>query len=108
MSDAGKISSRGQDPGADLVHLEGCTVIIYGLVESTGPGHVAAEQSGESLQPGSGRASDSVAPASSIACVEIWGNTVTINSILPHKGEVNADGPERRPRAGVDRYFRQA
>ena len=26
------------------------------------------------------------------ACVEIWGNNVTINSILPNKGEVHADG----------------
>ena len=26
------------------------------------------------------------------ACVEIWGNNITINSILPNKGEVSADG----------------
>jgi hypothetical protein len=39
ISDTGVVSSRGSDPGADLVHLEGCTVTVYGKVESTGPGH---------------------------------------------------------------------
>lgn len=36
----GKVSSEGQDPGADLVHLEGgCEVRILGLVQSIGVGH---------------------------------------------------------------------
>ena len=30
----GVISSEGRDPGADLVHLEGCEVIVNGLVQS--------------------------------------------------------------------------
>ena len=43
VEDTGKISSEGQDPGADLVHLEGCDVVIQGLVQSVAPGkgHVA-------------------------------------------------------------------
>ena len=40
VSSTGVVSSKGHDPGADLVHLEGCDVIIDGLVQSTGPGHV--------------------------------------------------------------------
>ena len=43
VSDTGLVSSRGRDPGADLVHLEGCAVKIFGVVESTvtaGGGHV--------------------------------------------------------------------
>ena len=43
VSPTGVVSSRGSDPGADLVHIEGCTVQILGLVESTGPGHVLPE-----------------------------------------------------------------
>src|SRR5262249_47774844 len=35
VSDTGMISSKGQDPGADLVHLKGCTVTIDGIVQST-------------------------------------------------------------------------
>jgi hypothetical protein len=33
VGDTGVVRSRGQDPGADLVHLEGCVVAISGLVE---------------------------------------------------------------------------
>ena len=36
----GTIRSKGNDAGADLIHLEGgCHVVINGLVESTGGGH---------------------------------------------------------------------
>jgi hypothetical protein len=84
VTNEGKISSRGQDPGADLVHLEaGCEVTIYGLVESTGPGHTGAPNScnlhGDR-------------PPTSAACVEVWsGGTLTIDSRPPHNGEINAD-----------------
>lgn len=39
----GTISSRGGGPGADLVHLEGNTIEVDGLVESTGPGQQAPD-----------------------------------------------------------------
>ena len=39
ISGTGIVSSQGIDPGADLVHIEGCEVEILGLVESTGAGH---------------------------------------------------------------------
>jgi hypothetical protein len=87
ISDTGVVSSRGQDPGADLVRLVGCRVSIDGLVESTGPGHQNA--AGKNLcndpfRPGH--------PANSTACVEIWsGTTIEIDSNVPHTGEVNAD-----------------
>ena len=35
----GRITSKGTDPGAELVHLEGCAVLVRGLVESTGKAH---------------------------------------------------------------------
>ena len=51
ISDSGKVSSRGIDPGADLVHLEGgCTVEINGLVESTGIGHAVPTHATQPLQ----------------------------------------------------------
>jgi hypothetical protein len=85
--DAGVVSSRGQDPGADLVRLAGCRVSIDGLVESTGPGHQNA--AGKNLCNAPPRPGH---PVNSTACVEIWsGTTIEIDSNAPHRGEVNAD-----------------
>lgn len=83
----GKVSSKGRDPGADRVHLEGgCDVQIFGLVESTGPGHTVP---GANLCHGTERPDK---PANSTACVEVWaGDSLEIDSISPHNGEVNAD-----------------
>ncbi len=86
ISDAGVVSSRGRDPGADLVHLEGCNVNILGLVESTGPGHVVpnspSNHCDSAFRPGK--------PSNSTACVECWaGNSLTIDRTA--HGEVNAD-----------------
>ena len=39
VGDTGQIASRGRDPGAGRVHLQGCAVTIYGLVASQAPGH---------------------------------------------------------------------
>ena len=87
VSDTGLISSRGRDPGADLVHLEACTVTVYGKVESTGPGHSVpnspANHCADANRPGK--------LGNSTACVEIWGDRITIDSTGTHKGEVNAD-----------------
>ena len=85
VSDTGFVSSQGQDPGADRVHLEACIVEIDGLVQSVSPGHqnptpncVPPERPGK--------------PANSTACVEVWsGSTLTIDSTGTHKGEVLAD-----------------
>jgi hypothetical protein len=83
----GKVSSKGRDPGADRVHLEGgCDVQIFGLVESTGPGHTVP---GANLCHGTERPDK---PANSTACVEVWaGDSLEIDSTSPHNGEVNAD-----------------
>jgi hypothetical protein len=83
----GVVSSRGQDPGADLVHLEGCAVEIKGLVESTGPGHQNA--TGKNLCNAPIRPDK---PGNSTACVEIWsGTTIAIEGNGGNNGEVNAD-----------------
>ena len=86
IGDTGKVISRGLDFGADLVHLEGgCSVTIFGLVASTGPGHAVgvANRCNGSFRPGK--------PAGD-ACVEVWsGGTLVVNSTPPHKGEVSAD-----------------
>ena len=89
VGESGIVSSRGSDPAADLVHLEGCTVVILGLVESTGPGHNDAAG-------GSNLCNDAnhVAPAGHTfrACVEIWsGSTVLIDASGANNGQVNAD-----------------
>ena len=55
----GIVSSEGANPGADLVHLEGCEVTVNGLVRSIVSRQRRARapgQSGEPLQPGHGDA----------------------------------------------------
>ncbi len=94
VSDTGKISSRGADPGADLVHLEACTVIIDGLVESTGAGHVNPSNPANhcNLTPAAHDPTSAGHSQFFTGCVEIWsGTTVLIDSTGTHKGEVNAN-----------------
>src|SRR5215831_17587000 len=87
VGDTGVVSSKGRDPGADLVHLQACDVIIFGLVQSTGPGHgplPPANLCNDPNRPGK--------PANSTGCVEIWsGTTVLIDATNGHHGHVNAD-----------------
>ena len=86
IGDTGIVISRGQNPGADLVHLQACVIQIFGLVASTGPGH---EGFGGNLCNAPNRPGK---PANSSACVEIWaGTTLLIDSTGVHNGEVNAD-----------------
>ena len=106
VSDTGLVSSRGRDPGADLVHLEGCTVVIDGIVESTGAGHVLPIKGNHcNLDPAAHPLGGNSFYS---ACVEIWGNTVTINSIAPHKGEVRTDpiGQRNPGRGWIDVFAR--
>ena len=77
------ISSKGADPGADLVHLEGCDVFIDGLVQSTGPGHSVPNNPANHCASGV----HSAKPATSTACIEIIGQNITISNT----GEVNAN-----------------
>src|SRR5262245_27194266 len=75
IQSSGRVSSRGKDPGADLVHLEaGDDVVVLGVVESTGPGHAVPNQAANYCS-GQKRPDK---PADSTACVEIWagGNLV--------------------------------
>jgi len=93
ITDFGSVVSAGRDPGADLVRLSGgCDVNIFGLVASTGAGH----------QEGANKCQGAAAPPlpsflasppiSYQACVEIWaGDSLTINSKVPHNGEISAD-----------------
>ena len=94
ISDTGVVSSSGQDPGADLVHLEGCHVTIFGLVESTGAGHALPVNPPNHLNDHSNH------PAGSTAGVEIWADELLlIDSTGTHNGEVKADltaGSSRR------------
>ena len=107
ISETGLVSSKGTDPGADLVHLEGCVVQIFGIVESTGHGHAPPKNppnSCDDVTPfgssvrrtaliGLGSVTRPGKPASSTACVEVWaGTTILIDSLTgSRKGEVNAD-----------------
>ena len=88
----GVVSSEGRNPGADLVHLEGCEVEINGLVQS-----IAQRNGGHAIPanpPNHCNADTTTHPATFAytACVEIWANNIKINGILPNKGEVRADG----------------
>jgi hypothetical protein len=88
ISDTGIVSSRGKDPGADLVHLQGgCKVDICGLVESTGTGHAV---------PNSPKNHCDKLP-NTTACVEVWtsGDLVIDSNIFRDErgcnGQINAD-----------------
>jgi hypothetical protein len=87
ISDTGIVSSIGKDPGADLVHICGCDVIIYGLVESTGPGHVVPSNPLNHLNSSYRPDKD----PQSTAGVEIWAANSLIIDRLNHNGEVKAD-----------------
>jgi hypothetical protein len=104
VTDAGLVSSRGLDPGADLVHLEACVVQVFGVVESTGHGHAVPNNPTNHCYyqipgiPGGNPADDPQNPRldkdpSSTACVEIWaGTNILIDSATgARRGEVNAD-----------------
>jgi hypothetical protein len=74
----GTVRSVGPDPGADLVHLEGCEVHVDGgQVYSQAHAHTGA--SGQCAQNGHN--------AVSAVCVEIWARHVTIDN----GGQVWAD-----------------
>jgi hypothetical protein len=109
----GIVSSRGFDPGADLVRLVGgCFVKVFGLVESSGVGHIVPSNpanhcNGKTpVPPFPGNPGPFPAgfrpdkPANSTACIEIWagnptsppgGDAVVIDSIPPNKGQLNAN-----------------
>jgi hypothetical protein len=102
ISDTGFVSSHGKDPGADLVHLQGgCDVLIEGLVESTGTGHVPPGNPPNSCSnviphAGSTRRNPATRPGkpfNSTACVEVWaGNSlIIIKDSAGNNGEINAD-----------------
>src|SRR5262249_51377761 len=76
---SGTGQSVGPDPGADLVHIEGCEVHVTstGIVKSQGPAHTGA----------SGKCADNGHAADSSVCDEIWARHVIIDS----GGEVFAD-----------------
>jgi hypothetical protein len=95
VSDTGMVSSKGQDPGADLVHLKGCTVVIDGVVQSTAPGagHVIpADGNLCNADTTTHPVGTPLRPEGYTACVRIIGQTVTIDATYPHNGQVNVDG----------------
>lgn len=84
----GVISSRGSDPGADLVHLEAPLVYIAGLVESTSAGHAVPRYPRNHLS-GFYRPDK---PCNSMGGVEVWAEFITIDRFSPGAvGEINAD-----------------
>lgn len=92
LTSQGRVTSKGHDFGADLVHLESCTVLIEGLVESTGKGHVVdARNSCDNVADGLPGEVLRDHPSNSTGCVEVWGNLITIDSTSGWAGELNAD-----------------
>lgn len=93
ISSTGRVSSRGNDPGADLVHLEaGGSVFVLGLVESTGPGHAVPVQPANYCA-GQKRPDK---PADATACVEVWaGKDLVIDGGVGKNGEINADTAQK-------------
>jgi parallel beta-helix repeat protein len=93
ITPGGKVSSRGADPGADLVHLEGCIVEIFGIVESTASGHVIPNNPPNHCNLQSSAHPIGNGPSTGFTgCVEVWsGTTILIDSTGTNKGEINAD-----------------
>ena len=96
LTSEGRVTSKGPDFGADLVHLESCEVIIRGLVESTGKGHnAAAANSCDNINDGLPGEVLRNHPAVATGCIEVWGNFITIDSTVNANvhwaGELNAD-----------------
>ena len=92
LTSEGRITSKGPDPGADLIHLESCAVVIRGLVESTGVGHaVPGKNSCNNIDDGLAGEVLRDKPAASTGCIEVWGKVVTIDSTGGWAGELNAD-----------------
>lgn len=127
VSDTGVVSSQGADPGADLVHLEGCVVTILGIVRSFGSGHaIPNSPTNHCYYQVAGFPSPPQFPVNpaddpqdprldkhpnSTACVEIWsGTTITIDRTGDSNGEVYADlglnGTSNEGMNWVDLYAR--
>ena len=111
LTTKGRMTSKGRDPGADLVHLEACDVSIRGLVESTGKAHRragTAPNSCDNVDDGlPARCCGPDKPANATACIEVWANNITIDSIGTNAGELNADiGNGGRSGTLVDRPVR--
>jgi hypothetical protein len=88
ISDEGVVSSAGGDPGADLVHICGCNVTIYGLVESTGAGHAIPHDPPNHLD----NTFRPDKPSNSTGGVEVWAcNSLLIDASGTHNGEINAN-----------------
>ncbi len=87
ISNTGNVISQGQDPGADLVHLEACTVFIYGKVQSIGVGHAVPNSPKTHLVPP--YRPDKTCNATT--GVEVWADNITIDNTNGHNGEINAD-----------------
>lgn len=108
VSDTGDLTSEGNDPGADLVHVEGCTVTINGIVQSI------ANNAGHTTNTVNACNSDPLAHPTDwlpiatdhiyTACVEVWsGTTITIeNNGAGKNGLVSADGVRHPNRGWVD------
>ncbi len=95
----GIVRSRGGNPGADLVHLEGCCVKIRGLVESTSlaNGDVSGNACSDPLNV-AGR------PAASGGCVEVFaGDIIVVDRTGTYKGQINVDNTATSLNANLPR-----
>ena len=93
LTSKGRVTSKGTDPGGDLVHIEACDALIAGLVESTGKAHStgiknSCDEVNDSL---TGEVIRSGKPANSTGCIEVWANNITVDSSGTNAGELNAD-----------------
>jgi hypothetical protein len=102
VSDTGVVSSKGQDPGADLVLLKACDVVIYGVVQST----TTAGHALPAVPPNKCNTDAAAHPLGAAsgftACVRIIGRNVTIDASGAHNGNVNVDGVRNPMKGWID------
>jgi hypothetical protein len=103
LTTEGRVTSKGPDPGADLVHLEGCAVNVRGLVESTGKSHTVDNSDPDQPNVQPANSCDGFAdgldnevihadkPGNATGCIEVWGKVVIIDATNGWAGELNAD-----------------
>jgi hypothetical protein len=90
ISDNAVVSSRGQDPGSDLVHIEGgCLVKIFGYVESTN-GHGVPDNPPNHCGTFANRPHPGLSEEPT-GCIEIWSGGPLFIDRKSHKGELSTD-----------------
>src|SRR5262249_22737590 len=95
ISDNATVSSRGQDPGADLVHIAGgCQVDIFGFIESTS-GHAEPNNPANHCGASANRPHPGLSEGEPTGCIELWSGGSLFIDRKSHQGELSTDPTQK-------------